>query len=673
MTAPHFSDVCADRLSRRGFLVSGALFGAAAGGPVEARSVARLGRAARFASVPENVADTVTVPPGFEWRVVFAWGDPLYDTVEPAQPSPGSPFPPTRAQQEQRVGMNNDMFVLFDRQWTYPWRTGPAREMIACVNNEYVSPTTFIPPRDGAWSATPGEVEAMYAAVGVTVCRLGLRDGDWTLLRDEKPGAGLNRRITPFTEVIFDGPASRHPWLAAAAATTNRLEGARSGAPRQGGVLCGTQSNCAGGYTPWGTYLTAEENIDGFYFTTDPEAPGLKAAAAEPGWREDQTSFRYANRWPLGGPGQFDLSQNPTGPMQYGWIVEIDPHDPSWAPRKRTALGRKKNECATTVLTRDGRVAVYMGDDQFDEFVYKFVSRGRFDPVNRTANRELLSDGDLYAARFEADGTGRWLKLELGAANAAASGAGMAGFADDGEMMIRVRQAARALGATPMDRPEDVEAPKDAAFRGQGDVLVVLTKSPSTTAHPANPRQDGPNRTGQIVRLMEAGGDHAATTFGWTFFALGGDPASATARSSDGRSVASSWVDGKATTSGDRFACPDNVCFDGRGYAWITTDGNEDVFASHDGVFVMPVTGDGPRPVKRFLTAPVGAEVCGPWFSADGRSFFCGIQHPGQSGPDGPYLGREPMPPSSFPHGAGNWPRPAVIQVRRKDGQPIRA
>jgi hypothetical protein len=672
MTAQHFSDICAQALSRRGFLTAGAALGVAAAGEAKAGGPATPARAARFASVPENVADTVSVPLGYEWRVVFAWGDPLFDTVEPAQVGPGAPFPPTRAQQEQRVGMNNDMFVLFDRQWAYPWKTAQAREMIACVNNEYVSPTTFIPPRDGAWSATPGEVEAMYAGVGVTICRLGLKDGDWTLLRDAEPG-GINRRITPFTEVIFDGPAARHPWVTSASEAVNRLEGARSGAPQQGGVLCGTQSNCAGGYTPWGTYLTAEENIDGFYFTTDAEAPALKAAKTAANWQEDQKSYRYANSWPLGGPQQFDLSANPTGPALYGWIVEIDPYDPSWTPRKRTALGRKKNECATTVLTRDGRVAVYMGDDQFDEHVYKFVSKGRFNPVDRRANRDLLSEGDLYAARFEADGTGRWLKLDLAAVNAAAAGAGLASFADDGELMIRARQAARALGATPMDRPEDVEAPKDASFRGQGEVIVVLTKSPSPAAHPANPRQGGPNRTGQIVRILEAAGDHAATTFNWSFFALGGDPASAQARSADGRSQASSWVDGRATTTGDRFACPDNACFDGRGYAWFTTDGNEDVFSSHDGVFVMPMTGEGPRPVKRFLTAPVGAEVCGPWFSADSRTFFCGIQHPGQSGPEGPYLGREALPPSSFPHGPGNWPRPAVIQVRRKDGRPIRA
>lgn len=682
--APHIQSLIGERLSRRGFLGGLAALpvlslapGARAQGTAAA---APLG----FAPVGETRADAVTLPEGYDWQRLISWGDPLFADTAPVNLDNGGRtlFPFTRGEQERRFGTHNDMLALFPQQWTWPWPTGPQSRMILCANHESVSPFGTVPPLpSGRWQATAPQVEAMLACMGVSVVQIA-QDGEgrWSPVLDPAPGTGLNRRITPFSEVVFDGPAARHPWVRAAAERVNTLEAMRGNAPaRRDGVMCGTLENCAGGYTPWGTYLTAEENINNRFFTSDPASPPLVEALRQPARVADQASLGYSDGWWPGGPDQFDLSRSPHGPALYGWIVEIDPYDPDWTPRKRTALGRRKSECATTVLTADGRVAVYSGDDQVNEFVYKFVSERRFDPRSRTANRDLLSRGTLHVARFEADGTGRWLPVTLEAARAAAP---EAAFADAGDLMVRARIAARALGATPMDRPEDVEAPHDAAFRGTGAVYVMATGNTSDAGRPgnaANPRRQGPdgapsrNVTGHIIRMDEAGGDHGAATFVWDIFAVGGDPSAALVpaphESGEVRNI-SSWRDGVATTSGDRFARPDNVCFDGRGHAWVTTDGIPDAFDCNDGLYVLPLEGDGPRAVRRFMNVPVGAEATGPIFTPDLSALFVAIQHPGSSsvsgqnyrgGPDGPF--------SRFPD--GGWARDSVIVVRRRDGGPV--
>lgn len=672
-----FQDLVAQRFSRRGFLA-----GAAALPALTLTSVSARAAPAGFASVAESNEDAVRVPEGYEWRRLIAWGDPLFDGVADAVPARGAPFRFTRAEQEQRFGSCNDMLALFPGTWSYPWPATNAGRMILCNNHEYVAPWAAVAPSSRGWNPTAAEIEAMIAAIGCSVVTLDHDParGDWRVVKDAGPGQGLNRRITPFSEMIFDGPAARHPWIAAASAKTNTIESTRGVAPKaREGVLCGTMANCAGGFTPWGTYLTAEENIQNQFFRSDRDAPTLKAEEGNKARDWDVASFGIGDRWTIGGPDQFDLSKSPHGPALYGWIVEIDPYDPDWTPRKRTALGRKKNECATTVICKDGRIAVYMGDDQVNEFVYKFVSRGRFNPARRTANRELLSSGTLYAARLEADGTGSWLPLSLAGANAARDG-GDAPFDSLGDVMVRARQAARRLGATQMDRPEDVESPVDGSFRGQGAVFVVCTGNTSNeglAGNAANPRRLGDdgqpqkNRTGHILRLDERGSDHAATAFTWDLFAVGGDPAAALVPlvTPDGEASfnASNWVGSRQTTTGDRFAACDNITFDAQGFAWFTTDGNPESFPCNDGVYVAPVAGSGPRPVKRFLTAPVGAEVCGPLLSPDQRSFFCAIQHPGMANAVGKdYRGEPAGPYSTFPD--GGWPRDAVIVVRRKDG-----
>lgn len=671
--APHLNELIA---SRR------ALLGGLAGLPLLnlAGCATATGRTApaplNFASVSATNADTITVPPGYSWRTMIAWGDPLFDGMAPFDPATL-----TREEQEKRFGTHNDMLALFAADFAYPPPKHQDR-MILCANNEYFEPELAFPTVTDPHAFTPAQIEALFAAIGATVVELE-RDGPgWRAVTNPAPGQGRNRRITPFTPVQFTGPAARHPWIQSAAAVVNAAEPDRGAPAPADAVRCGTLANCAGGLTPWGTYLTAEENFHSVFFSTDRDAA---ASIADTDHQRDARMFRYPALLPSVEvlPRQFQFAENPHGPALYGWVVEIDPYDPTSTPKKRTALGRKNQECANTALTRDGRVAVYMGDDQPDEHVYKFVTRDRFDPANRGANMDLLDEGQLYCARFEADGSGRWLAMSVSAANAAAEAAGSPiRFRDAGDLAMRAREAARLMGATPMDRPEDVEAVCDANWRGLGPVLIVCTKTyrPNIAARAGNPQradeagQAYANLAGHVLRIDEADGDCAAESFTWEAFVVGGDPnaeaLTAPARNTRPAHVGAAFA-GAPTTSGDRFACPDNIFIDTDHRIWISTDGSPEIFADcNDSVLATPLSGAGPRPLRRFLVGPVGAEICGPLMAPDERAFFCAIQHPGESDVAGVDFeqvrwGGAPAP-SSFPD--GGWPRSAVVVVTRDDG-----
>jgi secreted PhoX family phosphatase len=671
MSATHFSDVLAERISRRGLLQGGAA--------VALLSLADQAGAAttheappRFKPVGPNVFDKVTVPDGYEAKTLIAWGDPLFDSV-------AAPFDRdtlTRADQEVRFGFNNDMLALFPARWSFPKKTLAEGEHILCANNEYFDQTLMFGERAFTPEGAAATAEAAYASMGVSIVRVRAeKSGAWSVLKDAAPGPhALNRRVTPFTPVLFDGPAKDHPWIKAAGAKANALQGFKGE-----GYAIGTLANCAGGWTPWGTYLTSEENFQNYMIAS------LKVRDPEPKLAQDSQIFGYGLMESFRRPGQlrqFDLTHNPAAAALYGWVVEIDPYDPTWTPRKRTAMGRRKGECATSALTKNGRVAIYAGDDERNQFVYKFVSKDRFDPKKREANRELLSAGALYAAQFSADGNGRWLELNVDAANAALKAQDTDPellIADEADLLVRARVAAAALGATPMDRPEDVECPVDARFDSKGVVLIVCTNnSDSKQASPANPRRGAgsePNVTGHIVRIDEFGQDAGALSFRWDVFALAGDPVAEDATSSNGKNPAGAWIGGAPAFKGDRFACPDNIAFDGKGRVFIATDGSPAVFDDcNDSVLVASIASTGPRLVQRFLTGPVGAEICGPLLAPDARTFFCAIQHPGESDGKGKdfagdlFNGKRTRPISSWPDGGESWPRPGVVYVRRTDG-----
>lgn len=634
-----------------------------------------------FISVAENQNDTISVPEGFEWKKLISWGDPLFEGLDAIDNDKASPFNFTRTEQEKRFGACNDMMAIFPKKYQYPFPID-GDDWIACSNNEYVVPYLMIASDNGKLNPSPQEIEALYAAQGVSIYELKRQNNEWSVVINKDEKSGLNRRITPFTEVVFDGPAKNHPWIIEGAKLTNFNE-ASMGAKAQNkdGVFCGTMQNCAGGFTPWGTYLTAEENIDNMFFTSDYQSKKLENARNEDGFEFDEDSYGYANRWRYGGPDQYDLARNPHGPALYGWIVEIDPYDKNWTPRKRTALGRKKAECATCVIAKSGQIVTYSGDDQVNEFVYKFVSDGKFNSKNRIANRDLLSSGKLYAARFEKDGSGKWIEISLEAANKIPRSGFETPFKDYGDLMVRAREAARRLGATQMDRPEDVECPTDNYQKGQGAVFIACTGNTSQEGiegNIANPRRKNEfgnnekNYTGHIIRINENEADHCAINFTWEVFVSGGDHSAANVileKTNGEKSNLSSWHDNKQNTKGDRFAMPDNLTFNGQ-RVFFTTDGTPDSFPCNDGVYAAVINNDEVKTVKRFLTGPIGAEITGPLFSSDFKTFFCGLQHVGSEDIKGnSYRGKDEFPPSKFPN--NSWPRDTIIYVKRKDGKRI--
>lgn len=687
--APHVNELIAVRLSRRG-LLGGltampllATLPACAGYPagVETRPAGPGFRTATFASIPADQSDTVSVPRGYGFAPLIAWGDALFETVS----DPVDLDALDRTGQEQRFGTHNDMLALFPETWALPLVPGGPRQIL-CANHEYFEPALAYPSARSLAEFTGGRMSALLAGLGVSVVALQQdAQGGWSIVRDAAPGAGVNRRITPFTPVAFTGPAANHPWIVAAAEAFNRAE---PDVP-DGSVACGTLANCAGGQTPWGTFLTSEENFQSYFRVASDPTPALEEARNDARLVGDAATFGYRlgdSRPGLPRPAPYDLAANPTGPALYGWVVEIDPYDPTSTPRKLTSIGRKKGENAATALARDGRVAVYQGDDQLNEFTYKFISHGRFDPHDRQANMTLLDSGALHVARLEADGSGRWIPITLAAANAAVAGTDTPPFLDEGDLMIRARVAARALGGTPMDRPEDVEAPVDRNWVGLGAVYIPCTKGvtsqPPAPGRPARPGETDAgggqkNVPGHILRIHEAEDDCGADRFVWDVFLMGGDPEATTpmGRTPDGVSFAQGvTVDGRATFTGAALAAPDNLCFDTGGNAWITTDGMSGVFDCNDVVLVAGTDPGRTPEVKRFLVGPVGCEITGPVFTPDETTFFVAIQHPGsfdvqrEAYAERRWATPGDRPPSSFPDGGDAWPRSCVIAVRRLDG-----
>jgi len=433
--------------------------------------------------------------------------------------------------------------------------------------------------------------------------------------------------------MAVSGPAAGHALMRTAADPTGQR-------------VLGTLNNCGSGITPWGTYLSCEENFV-FYFK-GPERPNAHQArwGMRPG---DPVGYRWHEH-----DERFDASKHPQEFNRFGWVVEIDPSDASAMPVKRTALGRAAHEGATVATARDGRAVIYMGEDARFEYITKFVSRDRIKPGGAKANRELLDHGTLYAARFDADGTGRWLPLVHGQGFLSAAG----GFADQGEVLVKARQASDALGATMMDRPEWIDIDQE------GWVYCTLTNNSNRgpanyNTDAANPREN--NTMGNIIRWKDRA-DFDGTRFDWNHFVLAGDPANERA-------------DAKGNIKGDAFACPDGLWTDARGVLWIQTDmstsamGRGDLARLGNNAMLAadPRTGD----VRRFLTGPKGCEITGATATPDGRTMFINIQHPGES----PSERSDPGAPrriSNWPdQRADGRPRSATVVIRKNDGGAI--
>lgn len=697
--AAPFHEVMQQRLARRGVLAGAALLLAlprsvfAAGA---CASPAPSGAALSFRPVPIGGEDKVVVAEGHRASVLLRWGDPLFegvpglDTATLADPRSSELLNSVAAGalQARRFGYNCDYNAYFPLPGY--GSESPDHGLLA-TNHEYTGDDLMFAGfpayrrffKDAARAQaevralierTKGEiVRVQQAAHGASVVEIRRRGGRWSV---ERSGS-CNRRITASTPMAITGPAAGHPLL-------------RTEADPSGRRVLGMLANCGGGKTPWGTMLTGEENIDAYFANYDRllerahREPALAPVAAAHA-RLPLPAGQSNRAWELV-DARFDAARHPSEALRFGWCVEIDPYDPLSVPRKLTALGRFKHEGANTTVAKTGQVAVYSGDDAEFEYLYKFVSAGRYDPAIGKANGRLLEDGTLYAARFDADGRGRWLPLVFGQGPLVPPE-----FAGQGDVVIKARRAADLLGATPMDRPEDIEVnPRS------GRVYAAMTKSAKRLgkgrfaaqgrmvadgADAANPRAGG-NANGQIVEIAEDGGDAAAASFAWDIFILCGNPANP-----DGRLLTAAQdlapplgrADSYFAGYGDAarispLGAPDNIAFDRGGNLWIATDGQGGDArglnlgrAVNDGLFAVATEGAERGRTLQFLSGPVGCEIAGPEFTPDDSTLFLAIQHPGQGGTLGP--ASAPKPGSDWPDGNGLPPRPSVLAVTRMRGK----
>ncbi|MGZ8750896.1 MAG: PhoX family protein, partial [Pseudonocardia sp.] len=576
--------------------------------------------------VAPNVRDTVTVPDGYRTRLVAAWGDP----VLPGAPAfdPHTQTPESAAMQ---FGYNCDYVGVLplDRH-----------SALLVVNHEYTNEELMFPA--GAYDSATTKRIAM-ASHGLSVLQIQRqgRDGAWK--RSHPRASSYNRRVTASTPFVVDGPAAGHARL-------------RTTADPRGRTVLGTLNNCAGGTTPWGTVLSGEENFNQYFDTSGALDPRYTASYARYG-----ITGTGSRGWSEVDP-RFDLSREPHEPFRFGWIVEIDPHDPSSTPRKHTMLGRFKHEGANIQISDSGHAVAYLGDDERGDYLYKFVSADRFDPRDSQAahkrNLQLLTRGTLYVARLTGDGaadgtydgTGEWIPLT---SDTTSYVAGMS-VAD---VLIDTRLAADEVNPTRMDRPEDVQ-PNPV----NGRVYAALTnnsnrgsKFPVDEANPVGSSQvraslgaplttASDNRNGYVLELRENRDNHAGRAFTWVLLLVCGDP-----------EAPETYFGGFPKDKVSPISCPDNVAFDEVGNLWVATDGAQ--LGGHDGLFRVPVDGRRRGQVEQFLTVPVGAECCGPLLGPDDRSVWTAVQHPGEGG-------TFDAPTSTWP-GTHAFPRPGVVVTHR--------
>jgi secreted PhoX family phosphatase len=580
-----------------------------------------------FAELPHGRSPDDMVAPGYSRQILMRWGDPMF----PDSPA-WSPTAQSAAAQERQFGYNND-FVAY---LPLPRGSDSSDHGLLAINHEYTQLNIMFPgldPKAAENDATRALVDVELAAHGMSVLEVRKQANRWIVVPDSR----YTRRITAMTPMTFSGPAAGHDRLKTLTDPTGR-------------TCLGTINNCGGGKTPWGTVLTAEENFHGYFAgeTDGPEARNHKRYGITA--RSRYAWSRFHDR--------FDLTKDPNEPNKFGWVVEVDAHDPASVPVKRTALGRLKHEAATCVVNLDGRVVVYMGDDERKEYVYKFISRDRYDPAAGSANARLLDDGTLYVARFDADMTMTWMPLEFGQGPLTPQN----GFASQADVVIELRRAADLLKATPMDRPEDIETNPV-----NGRVYALMTADNRRQAgeqDAANPRPR--NFFGHVLELIPPGTapklDHAALKHGWDIFLLAGDPAKPELGARYGQPMSrSGWL-----------ANPDNVAFDPRGRMWLASDQGtaQADFGIGDGIWACDVEGPGRAVTRFFYRCPTGAEMCGPEFTPDGRSLFLAVQHPAGDDKGSHYE----KPTTRWPDFMADVPpRPALIVIVKDDGGEIGA
>ncbi|GAB3534905.1 PhoX family phosphatase [Arthrobacter tecti] len=645
----YFRDIVSNELSRRSVMGAGAvgaltmLVGAnsAAAVPGGARiapavSAKRGGGKSKLAFTPidpvDALVDDFTVPDGYSWRPVIRWGDPLFRN-SPAFDANNQ----TADAQELQFGYNCDYTDIIE----IPGSKG--RRAVLFANHEYTNENIMFPPDMPAV-----EVRATArAAHGLSVVELERKNKNapWKYI----VGGRLNRRFLMETPYELTGPAAGSEFVKTIDDPSGRS-------------ILGTLGNCAGGTTPWGTILSGEENFNGYFVT-----PGTSDADR----RYGLTSSPTGRRWEIDDP-RFDTRNAgyANEANRFGYIVEVDPFDPTSTPKKHSMLGRFKHEGANVIVADDGRVVAYSGDDERFDYLYKFVSRNKVrkgnTPADRRANMNLLSEGSLYVARFQGnsvpeidgtgnlptdgafDGVGEWLPLII---NNRSAVPGMT----TAEVAVFTRLAADKVGPTKMDRAEDVEPNLHT-----GRVYVACTNNTNrgvgsnAPVDEANPRTR--NRDGHVVEITENGGDQTSTRFTWNLLLVCGDPST----------NASTYFGGYPADEVSPISCPDNLAFDSAGNLWISTDGQPGTIGYCDGLFRVTLEGRERGRVDQFLAVPRDGETCGPIIHDDEQNVFVAVQHPGEEGSWGAHTSLFPdyVPEWSAPkRGEGALPRPSVIQV----------
>lgn len=705
---PSFDSILQAHLSRRSFLkgsvglAATTFFGSslvACGGG--GGSSDTTGIKLTFNAVPKSLADAVTVPDGYTAKVLYRLGDPISATV-PDYKNDGTD---SGASHALRAGDHHDGMHYFGVGADGKYSAAAVDRGLLVINHEAITPAylhvagpTIVGSGASAVRSVPDEVIKELNSHGVSVIEINKSGGSYVYKKDST----FNRRITTLTDMTLAGPAAKTPAMITAYS-------------KDGSKTRGTVNNCAHGYTPWGTYLTCEENWAGYFrrvtATDNPNRTAKEltsfarygvagngrelwatAMAADP----TDTSFSRWNTMKLGtsldGSDDFRNVAN-----TYGYNVEIDPFSPTSAPKKRTAMGRFAHEGAWPGLVVAGKPLVwYQGCDSRNEYIYKYVSTAVWDPAD--ANRGLaagdkyLDDGKLYVAKFNADGTGNWIELKFGSNNITASNAVYA-FSDQADVLINTRLAADAAGATKMDRPE-----WGAVNPLNGEVYMTLTNTnaasrPLASTDAANPRfyndpkgtagtaQTG-NPNGHIIRWAETGNDVTATTFKWDVFLFG---ARSTANASN--------VNVSNLTAANDFSSPDGLWFAKSGLLWIQTDdgaytdvtncmmlaavpgkvgdGSKKTISNVDGANTKTVDTYVGAPLndanlRRFLVGPKEAEITGVIETPDGKALFVNIQHPGEDTP--PNLANPASFGSHWPDGGNTRPRSATIVITKNDG-----
>ncbi len=596
----------AHALSRRKFLatttalVASGLVGSSATADAATKDPKALGTGFAFKSVPPSLADEVVIADGYTATPFFLHGDPVSD-------GPGWKFAAANDSSEAMLqgGQMHDGMHFFP----LPVGSNSSTHGLLVMNHEYPRAAELFP--DGAAEMSAEKVRKMHATVGLSVLEVKLEGGAWKIVRPSK----FARRVHGLTPAKLSGPAAGSVLM-------------KSDLDPTGFAAMGTMGNCGMGTTPWGTYLTCEENVHD-YFSSLGGAVDARQARYQ---LRPKPTYKHPDFDP-----RHDASKHPNEFHKVGWVVEVDPYDPTWVPTKRTALGRCAHESAHYAVARDGRVVIYTGDDARFEYVYKFVTRDKWNPTNRAANRDLLDHGTLYVARFDEGGKGKWIALKHGGNGLTSEN----GFANQAEVVTFARAAGDAVGATKCDRPEWI-----AVEHKSGEVFASFTgnrergRPGKDGIAPANPRNN--NLYGHIVRWREQGGDAASTVFDWDVFISCGKPDQAdTALRGDVR--------------GDLFTNPDTLTIDYAGRLWACTDTAEapddDLkFRGNDAVVAIDrATGES----RRFLVGPIGAELTGLTFTPDNRTAWVNVQHPMKGWPNTAQDGK---------------PRTATLVIRKKDG-----